>query len=90
MAFLEPVTHVDLLFVINRVVDVAFILDFFLQFFLMVQVQTKDGLTWLTQPWPIAMRYFKGWFVIDVLAIAVSSSPRGFSFAVSILSVSVA
>lgn len=78
-----PATVDDLnaLFYINRVVDLVFIVDIILQFFIMVPKQEggqaawgqpADGTTlvWETRLSEIARRYALGWFPIDVISVA--------------------
>lgn len=71
--------YVDGLFIINRCVDVIFILDMILQFFLMYPTEPKSAtetVRWVHDPDKIAKKYLKSWFPIDALSICVS----GFDF----------
>jgi hypothetical protein len=75
VSFLEP--RVDGLFVINRLIDLVFIFDMVLQFFLMYQVPDDEGPVFGRGRWeqrlkPIARHYLQGWFTIDVLSIVPS------------------
>jgi len=79
VAFVTPPGYVDGLFIINRCVDVIFIFDMFLQFFLMFPTQPKSAtetIRWVHDPDKIAKQYLKTWFPIDALSILVS----GFDF----------
>ena len=70
---LDPKEWLNALFVVNRVIDVVFILDLFLQFVLMKQVSTMDGVRWVSDPKRLCRHYLQGWFFVDVLSVAVSS-----------------
>jgi len=79
VAFVTPPGYVDGLFIINRCVDVIFILDMILQFFLMYPTEPKSAtetVRWVHDPDKIAKKYLKSWFPIDALSICVS----GFDF----------
>mmetsp|Transcript_62218 Transcript_62218/g.181676 ORF Transcript_62218/g.181676 Transcript_62218/m.181676 type:complete len:731 (+) Transcript_62218:48-2240(+) len=58
------------LFVINRVVDVIFLIDIMLNFYLAVEIQRphRGGSIILRDPHRIRCRYLKTWFLIDVLS----------------------
>jgi hypothetical protein len=77
----ETVADLDALFFINRVVDLVFIVDMGLQFFIMVPKKaegdggawgqaTEGTLVWETRLSEIARRYATGWFLIDILSVA--------------------
>ena len=74
VSFLAPTSSIDGLFVCNRLVDIAFLFDMAMQFFLMypTSAATLEGAKWEEDPWMIAKAYFKGWFTIDVFSQAVS------------------
>ena len=79
VAFVEPPGYVDALFIVNRCIDGIFIVDMFLQFFLMYPQQPKsvqDTVRWIHDQDRIAMNYVKSWFGIDLISILVS----GFDF----------
>lgn len=67
IAFLEPERGV--LYVLNRVIDLIFVNDMVLQFFLKVKRKTKQGVVWVRNRKRIANLYLKSWFVIDLLSI---------------------
>ena len=80
---------VDALFVINRVIDILFLLDMCLQFVLIVpEGSGPNGLAaghnylkashvghagFITSPRQLATRYLKGWFTVDALSVAVGA-----------------
>jgi hypothetical protein len=66
VAFSE--TCFDGLFVVNRMVDVVFIFDMFLQFFLAYVDDQQGGLV-IKDRSKIRSRYLRGWFSIDLLSI---------------------
>ena len=66
VAFLET-TLWSVLFWINRSVDLLFILDIFLNFFVAI-VDPEDGQLVFHHP-TIIKTYLKGWFTIDVISI---------------------
>lgn len=80
VGFLPAPTDADTLFIINRVIDLTFILDMGLQFVLMYRnaggedADDEGGETaWEMSLRRIVMRYIRGWFVIDVLSILPSA-----------------
>lgn len=62
------------IFWINRLIDVIFIIDIFLQFVLMTEAKRggKGERVWLTNPSEIAHHYLFGWFTIDLLSVLIS------------------
>ena len=75
VAFVKPNCYVDALFVVNRCIDTIFIVDMFLQFFLMYPQQPKsvqDTVRWVHDQDRIAMNYLKSWFPVDLVSILVS------------------
>ena len=67
VAFLDTALD-DSLFAVNRLVDLVFVKDICLQFFLKVQVSTKQGTVLIKDQRSIVRRYLKGWFTVDFLA----------------------
>jgi len=55
------------LFTMNRIVDLAFLLDMLLLFHL--QFPDPHSGMWVTSRWKIAVNYLKGWFWIDLLSV---------------------
>jgi len=76
-----PESWMDGLFITNRLVDIIFILDLILQFFLVYMEDSTDspdggvigGEVWITDQRKIVIHYLKGWFVLDSISCAVSS-----------------
>ena len=66
----------DTLFLANRAVDVIFIIDMLMQFFIMyatADVSTPAGELWVTHQGKIARKYLtSAWFIIDAISIGVS------------------
>ncbi|CEM39207.1 unnamed protein product [Vitrella brassicaformis CCMP3155] len=69
VAFLE--TKWDWLFVVNRLIDLLFLVDMiFNMFFVMYLKQdSKTGARWVKDRRMIMRHYLKGWFAIDLLSI---------------------
>ena len=68
----ERMLEVGWLFIVNRVVDVIFTVDLFLQFRLMYTSSNAiEGTRWHEDPIDIFRHYFFGWFALDFLSIAV-------------------
>ena len=73
VAFLEPPAtwaeaSGDVLFILNRLVDVIFVADIAIQFVLMYQHDDPiNGITWIDDPGAIAANYLRGWFPYDVM-----------------------
>jgi len=68
---------IDALFVINRVVDAVFLSNIIIQFCTMAESGSSSshaGSVWLAEPWPIAKKYFKTWFLVDLVAVLVAFS----------------
>jgi hypothetical protein len=73
VAFLPPPhSSSDPLFVVNRVVDVVFIIDIVVNFVTMYEEEHETGTRWVSSPGKIASRYLRGWFLIDFLATSIS------------------
>jgi hypothetical protein len=75
VSFLPPVQRVDFLFVINRLVDLIFVSDMILQFFLMypTNAATLEGAKWEDDRLKIAKAYLSSWFALDFVSSAVSA-----------------
>ena len=65
VAFLEP--YVGVLFVLNRFVDLCFLADLVMNFFLAYYDAEKR--LWVCSHRLIARRYLTGWFVLDLVSI---------------------
>lgn len=59
----------DPMFIINCLVDLIFVIDMVLQFFLMYPVKTKHGMTLEYRHKRIVVHYLRGWFTVDILSI---------------------
>jgi hypothetical protein len=57
------------LWVINRVVDLAFTIDIVLTFNVAFQETPTNGGYWVFNKYVIMLHYLKGWFLIDLLSI---------------------
>eukprot|EP00440_Ansanella_granifera_P051278 gb/GFBE01055585.1/.p1 GENE.gb/GFBE01055585.1/~~gb/GFBE01055585.1/.p1 ORF type:complete len:815 (+),score=146.05 gb/GFBE01055585.1/:1-2445(+) len=55
--------------VLNRLLDVVFITDMVMQFFLMVKRQTRQGTVWVKSRRQIAKHYLRTWFTIDLFSV---------------------
>lgn len=72
MAFLSARVELEynFLFVVNRMVDLVFIMDMCLQFLLMYPKRSPlEGVTWIDDPRRIAWNYARTWLAVDLLAI---------------------
>eukprot|EP00930_Biecheleria_cincta_P035583 TRINITY_DN24467_c0_g2_i1.p1 TRINITY_DN24467_c0_g2~~TRINITY_DN24467_c0_g2_i1.p1 ORF type:complete len:880 (+),score=116.87 TRINITY_DN24467_c0_g2_i1:102-2741(+) len=67
IAFMEPAY--DLMYFFNKIVDLVFVKDMVMQFFLKIKKQTRQGTIWIRDRKKIARNYLSTWFVIDLLAI---------------------
>jgi len=69
--FTSKVSIDSWLFWVNRLVDLIFLKDMVMQFFLKVEVKLKDrkGTTTLKEPWAIRKRYMTTWFPIDFVSV---------------------
>ena len=77
VAFLPTASSpAETLFIINRLVDIVFLLDIVINF---VTIYAKGddvgrvAIVWVEHPHGIMMHYLKGWFILDAASIAVSS-----------------
>lgn len=68
VAFLET-TPASALFWINQVVNLVFVVDMFMQFFIPYKQTKAQGGQWVKSKCEIAKHYFRTWFVIDILSI---------------------
>ena len=66
---MTPCVRYSLIWNINRVVDVLFLIDMVLQFFVMVKIKQRDGTRWTVSHRLIASKYLRGWFLLDVLSV---------------------
>ena len=78
VAFLPMATSaLDVLFIINRLTDLIFIIDLAINFRLVFALEGDgedgSGTVWVEDPYQIAKHYAQGWLPIDVLSIGASS-----------------
>lgn len=57
------------LFIISGVVDMIFLVDFVLQFFIMYHIRTDFGHCLEPRPLKIAVHYIRTWFFIDLISV---------------------
>ncbi|EQC39651.1 hypothetical protein, variant 1 [Saprolegnia diclina VS20] len=55
------------MFVLNRLVDLCFLFDMLLRFFLMYRDEWSN--IWIAQPTQIVRHYIKGWFAVDLVSV---------------------
>ena len=72
VAFLGAPKGIDVLFILNRVLDLIFICDVFLNFFLIQSVSDAHGDRWITDHRKIVLVYLRGWFTLDIFSIVIS------------------
>ena len=74
IAFLPMATSAtEPLFIINRFMDVIFIVDMLITFRMMyTAADGEDATMWIADPMRIAVHYLKGWFLLDFVSIAIS------------------
>ena len=71
LAFLEP--ELNALFVVNRLIDLTFVIDMVFQFLTMHRLTDDEVSTWEHRLGPIGKKYLKGWFLVDVMSILPSA-----------------
>eukprot|EP00232_Nephroselmis_pyriformis_P003512 CAMPEP_0182906042 /NCGR_PEP_ID=MMETSP0034_2-20130328/33430_1 /TAXON_ID=156128 /ORGANISM="Nephroselmis pyriformis, Strain CCMP717" /LENGTH=656 /DNA_ID=CAMNT_0025041611 /DNA_START=421 /DNA_END=2388 /DNA_ORIENTATION=+ len=64
VSFLD--TRINVLFFMNRLVDVSFLMDIIVQFFM--PYQTVEG-DWIVDLQMICLKYLKGWFIVDIISV---------------------
>lgn len=70
VVFLPSTSEVNGLFVVNRLVDLAFLADMYVQFHLAFQSGSAHGSKWVLDRTEIRRHYMSWWFWIDLLSIA--------------------
>jgi len=79
VGFLQPVPAdermSDALFLCNRVIDIVFVIDMILQYFVAYQVSDpRRGTMWVLDLRSIALQYtFSRWFVLDLFSISTAA-----------------
>ena len=69
VVFLDGGQYITSLWVVNRVVDLCFICDIVLTFFLGFQHPSEKGGHYVFNSYYIALTYVQGWFVIDLATV---------------------
>ena len=67
VAFLDG--DVNVLFAINRVVDMAFIIDLIFNFLTPYRGSAAEGREWVISKKEISKKYLKTWFIVDFLSV---------------------
>ncbi|CAJ1331296.1 unnamed protein product [Effrenium voratum] len=67
IAFIPPGNQ--FLAVLNRIVDVIFIKDMVMQFFMKVERNTRQGKIWVRDRCQVAQLYARTWFLIDLASV---------------------
>ena len=74
-AFIKPASHVNAIFICNRVVDLCFLIDMIAQFFTILEVNTGlEGTQLINDQRSIARHYLCGWFPLDLLTTCLSAT----------------
>ena len=69
VAFLEEGQYITNLWIINRFVDLCFMLDIILTFNRAYQDTAAENLHWVFNKWVIARNYLMGWFTLDFFSV---------------------
>ena len=69
VAFLEEGQYITNLWVINRLVDLCFMIDIILTFNRAYQESAEKGGHWVFNKWVIARNYLLGWFLLDFFSV---------------------
>jgi len=68
-----PQSSLELLFIVNRVIDLAFLIDIGVHFVLMFpDTDSEQSVVWVQDPKRIMLHYLKSWFLIDTISSLVS------------------
>tara|TARA_B100000795_G_scaffold269404_1_gene258670 strand:- start:3232 stop:4302 length:1071 start_codon:yes stop_codon:yes gene_type:complete len=68
-----PESSMEVLFILNRIVDIVFLIDICVHFVLMYPATDSDqSVIWVKSPKRITLHYLKSWFVIDTVSSLVS------------------
>merc|ERR1712100_557468 len=57
------------MFLLNQTVNIIFLTDMGMQFFLPYETKGVEGIRLVTCRRSITMHYFKGWFIVDLVSI---------------------
>jgi potassium voltage-gated channel Eag-related subfamily H protein 7 len=69
IAFLGDFCFPEFLFLFNRCIDILFVTDMCLQFFLIKDIERPTGVETVRDPKKLAKMYLTGWFPIDFVSI---------------------
>ncbi|KAJ1451104.1 hypothetical protein M885DRAFT_530571 [Pelagophyceae sp. CCMP2097] len=69
VAFLQGPTRLGALFAVNQVINVIFIVDVVLQFFLHYQLPKKQAFSWVRHHRRIVRHYLQTWFCLDFISV---------------------
>ena len=69
IAFLGDFCFPDFLYLFNRSIDMLFVADMFLQFFLIKDIERPTGIETVRDQRKLAKMYLTGWFSLDFLSI---------------------
>lgn len=58
---------------LDYAVDILFLVDLILNFFTAYEKDVNGVLVWVTKPKLIAIKYLKGWFWVDLIALIPTS-----------------
>lgn len=67
VAFVTSTAPASALFITNRIIDVIFVVDIVLNFFIPYRQSAKQGGRWVYNSESIAKHYLKGWFPLDAI-----------------------
>ena len=68
-----PQSSMELLFIVNRIIDIVFLIDIVVHFMLMYPATDSDqSVIWVQSPKKIMVHYLKTWFLIDTVSSLVS------------------
>lgn len=68
-----PQSSLELLFIVNRIIDLAFLIDIGVHFVLMFpDTDSEQSVVWVQDPKRIMLHYLKSWFLIDTISSLVS------------------
>ena len=68
-----PESSTEVLFILNRMIDIVFLIDIGIHFILMYPATDSDqSVIWVQSPKRIMLHYLKTWFLIDTISSLVS------------------
>lgn len=70
VCFMRTAQPTDALFITNRLVDLLFIIDMALNFFLKIEVKGPHcSFKVIRDPWTIRRQYLRSWFIVDFVSV---------------------